>query len=96
MVSIDFRVPGLLLLQRNGIALCFGCPRMKFLSVPHKGDERGSFAWQHTVKGRGGGRDVIFVTDMVSWVPPAKRCWVAFKSLSVQMLPITSDQCPAI
>lgn len=32
----------------------------------------------------------------VSWVLPTKKCCVAFKSLPVQMLPVTSDQRPAI
>lgn len=76
--------------------LCVGYPQTKFLSVRHKGDmKRNHFAWQHTMKGAGG---LLFfvVTVIVSWVPLTKKCFVAFRSLSVRMLPVMSDQCPAI
>lgn len=38
---------------------------------------------------------VVVVTIIVSWVPPTKTCLVALKRLSGQMLPVTSDECPA-
>lgn len=38
----------------------------------------------------------LVVTDIVSWVPPTKRCRVAFRGLSVQMLPVAGDQRPAL
>lgn len=58
--------------------------------------ERSRFARQHALKGRRGYYFVpVVVTIVVSWVPPTKTCRVAFKRLSGQMLPVTSDQRPA-
>lgn len=46
--------------------------------------------------GGGCGIFVVVVTVTVSWLPPTKKCRVAFRSLSVQMHPVTSDRWPAI
>lgn len=78
--------------------LCVGCPQMEFLSGRQKGDtKRDHFARQHTIKGAGVGFDFcVFVAVIASWVPPTKKCCVAFKSPSVHTLPLTSDRRPAI
>jgi hypothetical protein len=62
--------------------LCVGCPQMQFLSVRHKEDtRRNHFAWQHTQKRKRGGYFVVVVVviNIVSWVPPTKKCCVVFK-----------------
>lgn len=73
--------------------LCVGCPQTKFLSVRH---EEGSVCLAAHNERKGGGLLFFVVTVIVSWAPLTKKCFVAFRSLSVRMLPVMSDQCPAI